>query len=308
MSPKTAKILHLASIGCFVVSAGVLVAALPIGDYLDLLRSRIGGLGVWAPLAYATLYAAAATLFVPGSALSLAAGLLFGVWLGTAVVWSGATAAIILSFLIARYGARAKVEEMAKTRPRFAAVDKAIGEQGWKIVALMRLSPVFPFTLQNYLYGITAIRFLPCVIASAVFIIPGTFLYVYLGFTGGEAAAAAGSAGTADTLRLVLQVAGLLATAVVTVGIARIAGKAIANHAPSESPSTESASAPAAPARPARALITLAIAVACLLAALAAYQSKDSLFAQGSDPAVHSPERALLAAAHPPVLASQARP
>lgn len=283
MSARLAASIRWATLACFLGSAALLVAALPIAELLELVRGRIASLGVWAPLAYALLYAAAATLFVPGSALSLAAGLLFGVWLGTAVVWFGATAAIALSFLIARYAARGKVEEMARTRPRFAAVDRAIGEQGWKIVALLRLSPVFPFSLQNYLYGITAIRFFPCVVASAVFIVPGTFLYVYLGFAGGEAAVAAG--GGADTLRLVLQIAGLLATAAVTIGIARIAGKAIASHAPNDPARAHPAKQTAARARPVNALLLLLLGLVCLAASLVAYRSGDSLLDPEGTPA-----------------------
>ncbi len=296
MNSRTSQAVRLATFASFAAGAGFLVAALPIGEMLDLLRGRIEDLGVWAPLAYALLYAAAATLFVPGSALSLGAGLLFGIWLGTAVVWLGATAAIALSFLIARYAARARVEQWAQTRPRFAAVDKAIGEQGWKIVALMRLSPVFPFSLQNYLYGITAIRFLPCVIASAAFIVPGTFLYVYLGFAGGEAAAAAGSGAGTDTLRLALQIAGLLATAAVTVGIARIASKAIASHAPSGPERSKAAEPPTAPANPSQSLLILAVAIVFLIAAAIVHQRSDTLL---GDAAQGPPALTASAPAHP---------
>ena len=214
-----------ATIACVVASIVLFLLALPLDSLVEALQARIAGLGFWAPFAYAVTYGLAATLFVPGSALSLAAGVLFGVWMGTIVVWFGATLSIVLSFLIARYAARARVEAVARTRPRFAAVDRAIGEQGWKIVALMRLSPVFPFSLQNYFFGITAIGFWPSCLASAVFIIPGTFLYVYLGYAGGEAAVAAGGAGDTDPWKLGLQLVGLLATLVVTVYIARIAAQ-----------------------------------------------------------------------------------
>lgn len=267
-----------ATISCFLLALGLVVAALPVGDLMDALQARIAGLGSWAPVAYALLYGLAATLFVPGSALSLAAGVLFGLWLGTAVVWMGANIAIVLSFLIARYAARSKVEAMASTRPRFAAVDRAVGEQGWKIVALMRLSPVFPFGLQNYLFGVTAIRFLPCVLASAAFILPGTFLYVYIGFAGGEAAAAVGGAQGADTLRLALQLAGLVATLVVTVGIARIAAKAVASHAPGTTASAAAATPAAGQPRSApKALLVFVVALACLIAAGVVFKRRASL-------------------------------
>ncbi len=267
-----------AAVACFLLALGLFVAALPVKDLMDALQVRIAGLGIWAPVAYALTYGLAVTLFVPGSALSLAAGVLFGLWLGTAVVWMGANIAIVLSFLIARYAARSKVEAMASTRPRFAAVDRAVGEQGWKIVALMRLSPVFPFGLQNYLFGVTAIRFLPCVLASAAFILPGTFLYVYLGFAGSEAAAAVDGASGTDTLRLVWQLAGLLATAVVTVGIARIAARAVASHAPEKTTSAiATAPEPVQPPSTSKALLALAVALACLIAAGVVFKGRASI-------------------------------
>ena len=278
MRDKWATSIRWATISCFLLAVGLLIAALPVGDLMDALQARIAGLGNWAPLAYALMYGLAATLFVPGSALSLAAGVLFGLWLGTAVVWTGANIAIVLSFLIARYAARHKVEAMASTRPRFAAVDRAVGEQGWKIVALMRLSPVFPFGLQNYLFGVTAIRFLPCVLASAAFILPGTFLYVYIGFAGGEAAAAVSGAQGANTLRLALQLTGLVATLVVTVGIARIAARAVASHAP-ETTALAAAETPAAsqPRSAPKAVLAFVVALACLIAAGVVFKGRASL-------------------------------
>ena len=267
-----------ATISCLLLAFGLLVAALPVGDLMGALQARIEGLGLWAPVAYVLAYGLAVTFFVPGSALSLAAGVLFGLWLGTAVVWAGANIAIALSFLIARYAARGKVEALASTRPRFAAVDRAIGQQGWKIVALMRLSPVFPFGLQNYLFGVTAIRFLPCFLASAAFILPGTFMYVYLGFAGGQAASAVGDGNGADTLRLALQLVGLLATVAVTVGIARLAARAVASHAPDEAASPrEVVREPAQPRSLAKALLAFAISLACLATAATAFSARESL-------------------------------
>ncbi len=281
-----------ATAACFVASFVLLLLSLPLDALMDATQAWIEGLGFWAPLAFAITYGLAATLFVPGSALSLAAGVLFGVWVGTAVVWLGATLAIVLSFLIARYAARARVEALAKTRPRFAAVDRAIGEEGWKIVALMRLSPVFPFSLQNYLFGVTAIRFWPCAISSSAFILPGTFLYVYLGFAGGEAASVVGGSGNSDPWKLALQLVGLLATLVVTVYIARIAAKAVAKHAPGEPElPVEAAKEPVKAASAARAAWTLALAVACLVASLTAYARSESIRSYFLPPRVELIER-----------------
>ena len=302
-----------ATIACVAASIVLLLLALPLDSLVEALQAWIAGLGFWAPFAYAVTYGLAATLFVPGSALSLAAGVLFGVWQGTIVVWFGATLSIVLAFLIARYAARARVEAMASTRPRFAAVDRAIGEQGWKIVALMRLSPVFPFSLQNYLFGITAIGFWPSCLASAVFIIPGTFLYVYLGYAGGEAAVAAGGAGDTDPWKLGLQLVGLIATLVVTVYIARIAARAVARHAPAEeSARVSDAEDEPRPTSPARVAWTLALAAACLAASLATFARRESIRTYFFPPTVQliehfrGSERAG-AAQYPPVLARAPR-
>ena len=268
------------SVICFLVSFGLLLAALPLDSLMQTLRTWIAGLGVWAPLAYALTYGLAATLFIPASALSLAAGLLFGIWLGTAVVWLGATLAMALSFLIARYAARARVESMARTRPRFAAVDRAVGEQGWKIVALVRLSPVFPFTLQNYLFGISAIPFWSYLASSIAFVIPGVFLYVYLGYAGGETAVAVGSASGTDSLKLSLQLVGLLATVIVTVWVARIAARAIAKHAPDNNGTApaqpQQADSVASGVSP-KAAFVLAVSLACLLASMAAFSRREAI-------------------------------
>jgi uncharacterized membrane protein YdjX (TVP38/TMEM64 family) len=137
-------------------------------------------------------------------------------------VWIGATAGAALAFLIARHVARERVEKVARKREDFRAIDRAIGEKGWKIVALLRLSPLVPFSLSNYLYGLTAIRFGPYVLASALAMLPGTVLYTYLGVAG-RAAAAASTGERRSPLEWVALGAGLAATVVATVLVTRIA-------------------------------------------------------------------------------------
>ena len=278
------------TLACFAASVALIVAAFPVDALMGVMQGWIHGLGFWAPLAFSVVYGLAATLFVPGSVLSLAAGVVFGVWQGTAVVWCGAVLAIVLSFLIARYGARRRVEALARRRPRFGAVDRALGEQGWKIVALMRLSPLFPFNVQNYLFGVTAIRFWPYCLASAIFIIPGTFLYVYLGYAGGETAMAVGGSDSVDALKLGLQLAGLVATLAVTVLVARVAAKAIAMHAPAEPNRTESMR-PRGKKAAYRRIATLPLAAACLVASMAAFALRDSIRAVFMPPKVELVER-----------------
>ena len=122
---------------------------------------------------------------------ALGAGAIFGVVEGAALVFVAAVLGSTAAFLVARYVARSAVERRVASEPRFAAIDRAVGEQGRKIVLLLRLSPVFPFNLLNYGLGLTKVRLLDYVVAS-IGMIPGTLLYVYSGKVAGDVAAAAG--------------------------------------------------------------------------------------------------------------------
>ena len=165
--------------------------------------------------------------FAPGSILTLAAGAIFGIARGTAIVFVGATTGAALAFLVARYLARSAIEGKVAGYPRFAAIDRAIGEQGRKIVFLLRLSPIFPFNLLNYALGLTRVRFVDYVIAS-LGMIPGTLLYVYYGQVIGDVAAPRerGRGGAGAGYYTVLGV-GLAATIVVTTLVTRIARRAL---------------------------------------------------------------------------------
>ena len=188
----------------------------------------IGDLGAAGMAVYAAFYVLATVLFVPGSVITIAAGFLFGLLWGTMVVSVGATTGGALAFLISRYVAREWVVAKAQRNEKFKAIDQAIGEQGGKIVFLLRLSPAIPFNLSNYLYGLTAVRFCPYLLASWLGTLPGTVLYVYLGVAGrASLQAAAGMDQGQSSAEQGLLVVGLLATVVVTVLVTRIARKAL---------------------------------------------------------------------------------
>ena len=202
---------------------------LPLDAWIEASRDTIEGLGIWGPIAFGVIYISATVLMVPGVILTLAAGALFGSLLGTAVVSLSSVTGAALAFLIARHLARDRVEQRLAGNPRFAAIDRAIGDQGWKIVGLLRLSPAMPFSLSNYLYGLTAVRFWPYVGVSAIAMLPATFLYVYLGDVGAKGVEAAVGAETASTsvFEWALRLVGLLATIAVTLYVTRIARRAI---------------------------------------------------------------------------------
>lgn len=185
------------------------------------LRAWVSGFGAAAPLVYALAYVVAVVLLVPGSALTIGAGVAFGIGLGTLVVASAATTGACLAFLIGRYLLRARVERWLRGRERLSAVDRAVERQGWRVVVLTRLSPAFPFNVQNYFYGLTGVSFWQYAAASALAMLPGTLLYVYIGAAGAEVASAAG--GAASWGRTALLVAGLAATLLVVVLVTRVA-------------------------------------------------------------------------------------
>jgi uncharacterized membrane protein YdjX (TVP38/TMEM64 family) len=210
-----------------VALAAVLVLGRWAGGYIPVFQRWVEGLGVWGPLVFVLGYALAVVAFVPGSALTLASGAIFGVTKGTVLVFAAALLGSSAAFLLARHGARAAIEKRIAGDARFAAIDRAIGAQGRKIVFLLRLSPIFPFNLLNYALGLTRVRFSDYVIAG-IGMLPGTLLYVYLGSAAGEVVAAAGGAVAGrGPGEWALFGVGLLATLAVTLYVTRIARGAL---------------------------------------------------------------------------------
>ena len=197
------------------------------GGYIPQFAAWVESLGVWGPVVFILGYAVAAVAFIPGSLLTLAAGAVFGLVKGTIYTLLGATLGASAAFLVARYGARKAIERRIAGNPRFAAVDRAVGREGFKIVALLRLSPLFPFNLLNYSLGLTRVSFLSY-LAASIAMLPGTLLYVYYGKAAGSLAALAGGAKTEKGPgSWILLGIGLLATIAVTTYVTRLAGKAL---------------------------------------------------------------------------------
>jgi uncharacterized membrane protein YdjX (TVP38/TMEM64 family) len=217
----------------FLVLAGAAAAALvwlPVQDFLK----WIDGLGAWGPIVLALVYVPAAVFFIPGSALTLAAGFLFGVVRGTVAVSLGSVAGASAAFLVGRFLARGWVEQRVADKPRFRAIDQAVAEQGFKIVLLTRLSPLFPFTLLNYAFGLTKVRFRAYVLASWIGMFPGTLMYVYLGsLVANIADLVAGKVEQTPEQRVLFYV-GLAATVVVTVYVTRVARRALQRAIPDD--------------------------------------------------------------------------
>jgi len=183
---------------------------LPLQDWITAFQGWVQGFGMLGWFIFIVVYAVTAFLLVPGSFLTLAAGVIWGLG-GFPIVVAGATLGSAMSFLAARYLFHDRVQQKVKDYPKFRAVNDAIGEEGWKVVGLLRLSPALPFSLQNWFLGVTPVGFWPSQIATFFGIMPGTLLYVWIGSLGGSAAS-----GEASMLKYIVFGVGILATLVVT--------------------------------------------------------------------------------------------
>jgi uncharacterized membrane protein YdjX (TVP38/TMEM64 family) len=187
----------------------------------------IDGLGAIGALAFIILYIIAAVAFLPGSILTLGAGVVFGVVLGTVYVFIGATIGAAAAFLVGRYAARGWVAKKIAGNAKFQAIDEAVGREGLKIVLLTRLSPIFPFNLLNYAYGVTGVSFKDYLLGSAG-MIPGTIMYVYIGSLAGNITAIGTESQPGDpTIQWTIRIIGFIATVAVTIYITKVARKAL---------------------------------------------------------------------------------
>ena len=190
--------------------------------------SWIEGLGPLAPIAFIITYIVASVLFISGTALTLGAGAIFGVVKGTVFVSAGSVLGAGAAFLVGRYLARDRIAKIVEKNPKFAAVDEAVAQEGWKIVGLTRLSPIFPFVVLNYAFGLTKVKFLDYFLASWIGMLPGTILYVYIGSIVKAVADSGGDSGEpGGFLKQALFAVGLVATFAVTAYVTRIAQKAL---------------------------------------------------------------------------------
>lgn len=187
---------------------------LPVQEWLQAFNTWVEQLGLLGYLLFGLIYIAGTVALAPGGVLTIAGGLAFGLWAFPLVVVS-ATIGATLAFLIARHVARDRVEAAIADRPNFKAVERAVDQEGWKVVALLRLSPIFPFNLQNYAFGVTSIPLAHYVAATFVGIMPGALLYTYLGAAG----RVAGGGPEGGALKWTFFGIGLLVTVAVTVWI-----------------------------------------------------------------------------------------
>jgi len=224
----------LALLGCKTMVWAAIVAALitgivllPIKDWLIAGLEWTQGLGVWGPVFVVFFYIVACVLLLPGSVLTLGAGFLFKLFKGTITVSIASTLGACAAFLVGRTIARNWIAGKVAKNSKFAAIDEAVAQQGFKIVLLTRLSPVFPFNLLNYAFGLTKISFWKYALGSWIGMLPGTVMYVYFGAgLRSLADVAAGNVEKGEAGRVFFWL-GLIATIAVTLFVTHIARKAL---------------------------------------------------------------------------------
>ena len=210
-----------------VASLLVIIYSLDVQELFQVALAWISDLGPWGPVFFIVLYILATVLFLPGLIPTMAAGLLFGVLKGTLLVSISSISGATIAFLIGRYLAREWVAGKIQGNQKFEAIDEAVAQEGWKIVGLTRLSPIFPFNLLNYAFGVTQVSLKDYFLASWMGMLPGTVMYVYIGSLAGDLATLGSGERSRTPAEWALYVVGLMATVVVTLYITRIAQRAL---------------------------------------------------------------------------------
>jgi uncharacterized membrane protein YdjX (TVP38/TMEM64 family) len=169
--PRSSLLFNLISLGIIAVTLLLVALFVPVVETVTWAEQKAATAGAAGPIIYP---------FV----LSFGSGLLFGLWWGFFLVLVGNMFAAAAAFWIGRWLGRKRIERLLRRRPKWAHLDESIEHEGWKIVVLSQLHPFFPVSLINYIYGITSIRFWPCLMWTLIGRAPAIFLYVYLGTLG----------------------------------------------------------------------------------------------------------------------------
>jgi uncharacterized membrane protein YdjX (TVP38/TMEM64 family) len=174
-------------LGGFAIAIAILLLLsrfLPLVDLMDRAEKAVMHWGTWSIAGYPLLFALFNLLLLPGGLLSVGAGFFFGLWRGFFVVLIGNAIAAALSFAFSRWIGRHWFSRRFAENRTLRLLQPAVEREGWKIVVLSQLHPMFPTSLLNYFYGLTRIRFTTCMLWTAIGRAPGLFLYVYLGTLG----------------------------------------------------------------------------------------------------------------------------
>lgn len=183
---KVRRALIIQTVGLILVGAIFIVTNhyFPVADWIAQAQQKVMGLGAWSAIWYPLLYACCNVFLLPGGVLSVGGGFFFGLWWGFLIVLVGNVTGAAIAFFISRWIGRSWLRRKLLRHPTFGALEPVVKREGWKIILLSQLHPLFPTSLLNYLYGLTNIRFRTCILWVAVGQAPGLFLYAYLGTLG----------------------------------------------------------------------------------------------------------------------------
>ena len=211
-----------------IVTAGALAAwLLPLAGWTTRLAEYAAETGPTGVIVFFTVYVVSTVALLPGAILTLAAGFAYGPGWGLAIASPASVAGATCAFILGRTVLRGWAQRQVERSPRMGAIDAAVEREGFKLVLLLRLSPLFPFNVLNYALSLTRVSLGRYVLASAIGMLPGTALYVYLGSLAPAAAALSSATRGGSTPRTTLYVAGLVATVAVVVIATRAARRAL---------------------------------------------------------------------------------
>jgi len=196
-------------------------------DELKTLETWIAHHGLWGMVAYVAVVVVLTSMFVPDTVLAFAAGAVFGLIWGTALLVAGSIITAVVNFFAARVLLRQPIEAMLQQHPKLQAIKAAADSEGLRLQLLLRLAPVNPVSV-SYVLGASGVRFSTFLIAT-VGLIPGLFTEVYFGYVASHMTKVAGRANEHSTMHTVVTVVGFVVCIVLVVLISRIAAKAIAD-------------------------------------------------------------------------------
>lgn len=243
--------LQLAGLVLAAVGVGWVTRHYPLMSYVVQLQQRIGAMEFLGAVLYPLLYAAGNVLLLPGGVLAIGSGLFFGLWWGFVINVLGNVAGAAVSFFLSRKLGRGWVAKKFLRHRKWAALDEAVARDGWKIIFLSQVHPLFPSSLLNYLYGVTRIRFRTCMLWIALGQTPGLFLYAYLGTLAQHGLRIWQGKSHPQMWEYAIWVGGLVLALTVTTALGRLALRLLADAeraAQGEAPTRRSRPLEAAPA------------------------------------------------------------
>ncbi len=183
---KVQRAVYLQVGGLILVGAFFVVASryFPIADWIAQVQQKVMHLGAWSAVCYPLLYACCNVLLLPGGLLSIGGGFFFGLWWGFFIILIGNVIGAAIAFFLSRWIGRGWLRRKLRANTTLGALEPAVEREGWKIILLSQVHPLFPTSLLNYLYGLTNIRFRTCILWVAIGQAPGLFLYAYVGTLG----------------------------------------------------------------------------------------------------------------------------